>query len=160
VGQRASLPTQRQGSALGILKRKVKQIIDRLKPDLFEEHHREALLTSFPEGERASIDLLLDSLRKFPLAVFLDKQKPSVITLPLFQPVMFGEVEQLYQTALKFSERLNIRLNELELPASCFGIQQDERSGQLSLRIDLKDQTSEQIQSILTHLPAIIQGLQ
>ncbi len=73
---------------------------------------------------------------------------------------MFGEVEQLYQTALKFSERLNIRLNELELPASCFGIQQDERSGQLSLRIDLKDQTSEQIQSILTHLPAIIQGLQ
>ena len=159
MGQRASLPTQRQGSALGILKRKVKQIIDRLKPDLFEEHHREALLTIFPEGERASIDPLLDALRKFPLAVFLDKQKPPVITLPLFQPVVFGDFEQLNQTALQFSRRLKKRLKGLDLPASCFGIKQDERSGQLSLGISLTGQTPEQIQAILTHLPAIIQGL-
>ena len=161
MGQRASLPTQRQGLSVSNVVNRLLAVLEHLKPVRFSEDHRTLILNMFPVEQQASILPLLKALRHEPISVVGvdEKKQPTGITLLLFQPVMFDEVEQLNQTALKFSERLKERLKGLDLPASCFGIQQDGPLGPLSLGISLTGQTPEQIQAILTHLPAIIQGL-
>jgi hypothetical protein len=166
VGQRASLPTQRQGLSVSNVVKPLLAVLEHLKPVRFSEDHRTLILNMFSVEQQASILPLLKALRHEPISVVgVDEEnKPTGITLLLLQPVMFDQVEQLYQTALKFSERLKERLNGLDLPARCFDIQRDGPSeplgsGRLILRISLKDQTPEEIQDILTHLPAIIKGL-
>jgi hypothetical protein len=120
----------------------------------------------FPENQHQEILPLLEALRHHPLSTFVSvgvrDSKPTSLTLPLFQPVMHGDFEHLEATTRRFIERLNVTLrtlNDLSRKSHCFNIEKDTSTGQLSLSVSLKDQTPKQIQTILTHLPAIIQAL-
>ncbi len=161
--QRASLPTQRQGSRFATFANKLKQIIDRLKPDLLEAHHREALLTSFPEGERTSILPLLDALRKFPLAVFVDSSgELSTINMPLYKVITYGDTLEFIASRgafeSRFKEQLATTLEPLQLNKKGWEIVPINNLG-IDLSVSLKGKTSGEIKEVLTHLPAIIKAL-
>ena len=160
VGQRASLPTQRQGSGLATW---VNSFLDRLRPVRFPEYQRELLLNMFPENQHQEILPLLEVLRHHPLSVLVnEKEQPKGITMPLFQPVVHGDFEHLKDKELLFIDQLTNTLrtlNDLSRSSHCFKIQTDTSTGKLSLSVSLEGQTPEKIQTILTHLPAIIQAL-
>ena len=166
VGQRASLSTQRQGLSASNVVKRLLAVLEHLKPARFQEHQRQALLGLFSEDQHQEIKPLLNALRGYPLSTFdsvgVRDAKPTSLTLPLFQPQTISDVKGIKQISSSYIGQLNnlLRsLNDSTFPASCFRIAKDKDTGQLSLSVSLKDQTPKQIQTILTHLPAIIKAL-
>jgi hypothetical protein len=167
VGQRASLPTQRQGLSVSNVVKPLLAVLEHLKPARFPEHQRQALLGLFSENQHQEIKPLLNALRGYPLStrdsVGEDvRDAKTLLILPLFKPQSISDVQGIKQISSSYIGQLNnlLRsLNDSTFPASCFCIAKDEYTDQLSLLVSLKHQTPKHIQTILTHLPAIIKAL-
>jgi hypothetical protein len=165
VGQRASLPTQRQGSMIATFANKLKSLLDRLQPDRFEAHHQEALLKIFSSDEKETIKSLLERLRKFPLKVWGEVQnhKLCTISMPLYKVITYGDTVRFIASRAAFESRF-----KEQLATTLESLQLNEKGWEIvpinNLRIDLsvslKGKTSEEIKEVLTHLPTIIQALQ
>ena len=166
VGQRASLSTQRQGLSASNVVKRLLAVLEHLRPVRFAEHQRKLILNMFPENQHQEILPLLEALRHHPLSTWVSvgvrDSKPTSLTLHLFQPQTISDVKGIKQISSSYIGQLNnlLRsLNDSTFPASCFRIAKDEYTGQLSLSVSLEDQSPKQIQTILTHLPAIIKAL-
>ena len=163
VGQRASLPTQRQGSRLATVAKLLESLLERLQPDRFEAHYQQALLEMFPEAEKKTIETLLKRLRKFPLAVWVDSSdKPSTINMPLYKAITYGGTLEFMASRgafeSSFKEQLATTLESLQLNEKGWEIVPINNL-RIDLSVSLKGKTSEEIKEVLTHLPAIIQAL-
>jgi hypothetical protein len=163
VGQRASLPTQRQGSRLATVAKKLNSFLDRLRPDRFEAHHQEALLEMFPEAEKKTIETLLKRLRKFPLEVDVySSGTRSTINMPLYKVITYGDTLKFIASRgafeSRFKEQLATTLESLQLNEKGWEIVPINNL-RIDLSVSLKGKTSEEIKEVLTHLPAIIKAL-
>jgi hypothetical protein len=159
VGQRASLPTQRQGISASNVVKRLLAVLENLKPVRFSEDHRTLILNMFPAEQQASILPLLKALRHEPISVVGadEKNKPTYLCIPLFQVITHHDALDLVSKQRQLESKLATFLENFNF-SNVGGRIDNINHEKLILRIDLKDQTSEQIQSILTHLPAIIKG--